>query len=109
MAAENLADDALRTSPPTHLKISIGETFTLLILMGILSYLLTARGLFLGIRSEDSHAHIAKLRSVCKNFVGRPDLDMNVIGLTVFPLLLTGEAAIWFTELPHNSICTWIS
>ena len=28
---------------------------------------------------------------------------MDVIGLRVFPLSLTGEAAMWFTELPYNS------
>ena len=44
---------------------------------------------------------------MCKSFVGRPDLDLDVIGLRVFPLLLMGEAAIWFTELPCNSIFTW--
>ena len=32
---------------------------------------------------------------------------MNVIGLRVFPLSLTGEATIWFTELPYNSIYSW--
>ena len=37
---------------------------------------------------------------MCKSFVGRPDLDLDVIGLRVFPLSLTGEAYIWFTELP---------
>ena len=44
---------------------------------------------------------------MCKSCVGRPDLDLDVIGLRVFPLSLTGEAAIWFTELPYNSILTW--
>ena len=67
----------------------------------------TARGLFSGLPSEDPHAHITKVRPVCKSCVGRPDLDLNVIGLRVFPLSLTGEAAIWFTELPYNSILTW--
>lgn len=43
---------------------------------------------------------------MCKSFVGRPDLDLDVIGLRVFPLSLTGEAAIWFTELLYNSIFT---
>ena len=33
-------------------------------------------------------------------------MDLDVIGLRVFPLSLTGEAAIWFTELPYNSIFT---
>ena len=42
---------------------------------------LTAKGLFAGLPSEDPHAHIAKLRSMCKSFVGRPNLHMNVIGL----------------------------
>ena len=34
-------------------------------------------------------------------------MDLDVIGLRVFPLSQTGEAAIWFTELPYNSIFTW--
>jgi len=34
-------------------------------------------------------------------------LDLDVIGLRVFPLSVTGEAAIWFTDLPYNSIFTW--
>ena len=72
-----------------------------------LMQMLTTRGLFSGLLFEDPHAHIAKLRSVCKSCVGRPDLDMDVIGLRVFPLSLMGEAAIWFTEFPYNSIYTW--
>ena len=72
-----------------------------------LMQMLTARGLFSGLPSEDPHAHIAKVRAVCKSCVGRPDLDLDEIGLRVFPLSLTGEAAIWFTELPYNSIFTW--
>ena len=72
-----------------------------------LMQMLIARGLFLGLPSEDPHAHIAKLGSVCKSCVGRPNLDMNVIGFQVFPLSLTGDATIWFTELPYNSIYTW--
>ena len=35
------------------------------------------------------------------------DLDLDVIGLSVFPLSLTGEASIWFSEIPHNSILTF--
>ena len=69
--------------------------------------MLTARDLFSGIPSEDSHAHIAMVREVCKNCVGGHDLDLDVIGRRVFPLSLTGEAAIWFTELLYNSILTW--
>ena len=54
--------------------------------------------------SKDPNVHITKVRSVCKICIGRPDLNMDVIGLRVFPLSLTGEAAIWFIELPYNSI-----
>ena len=72
-----------------------------------LMQMLTARGLFSGLPSEDPHAHIDKVRAVCKSCVGRPDLNLDIIGLRVFPLSLTGEAAIWFTELPYNSIFTW--
>ncbi|XP_049406169.1 uncharacterized protein LOC125869772 [Solanum stenotomum] len=64
-------------------------------------------GLFTSLASEDPHAHVAKLRSVCKSCVGRPDLDMDIIGLRVFPLSLAGDATVWFTELPYNSIYTW--
>ena len=39
--------------------------------------------------------------------VGRPDLDIDVIGLVVFPLLLTEEVVIWFTKFPYDSIYTW--
>ena len=56
---------------------------------------------------EDPYAHIAKLRSVCKSCVGRLDLDMNVIGLRLFPVSQIGDAAIGFSELPYNSIHTW--
>ena len=58
------------------------------------------RGLFSGLPSEDSHAHIAKVRVVCKSCVGSPDLDFDVIGISVFPLSQTGECTIWFTEFP---------
>ena len=44
---------------------------------------------------------------MCKSFVGRPDLDYDVIGIRVFPLSLTEEATIWLTKLPYNSIFTW--
>ena len=44
---------------------------------------------------------------MCKRCVERPDLDLDVIGLRVFSLLLTGETTIWFTEPPYNSIFTW--
>ena len=55
-----------------------------------LMQMLTTRGLFSGLPSEDPHAHIAKVRAVCKSCVGRPDLDLDVKGLRVFPLSLTG-------------------
>ena len=97
---DNIADSdgplVLPLLPPGH-------TF---VVTSSLMQLLTARGLFSGLPSEDPHAHIAKVRAVSKSCVGRPDLDLDVIGLRVFPLSLKGEAAIWFTELLYNSIFT---
>ena len=77
------------------------------VVTGSFMQMLTSRGLFSGLPSEDPHAHISKVREVCKSCVGRPDLYLDVIGLRVFPLSLTGEAAMWFIELPYNSIFTW--
>ena len=51
-----------------------------------LMQMLNARGLFSGLPSEDPHAHIAKVRAVCKRCLGRPDLNLDVIGLRVFHL-----------------------
>ena len=56
-----------------------------------LMQMLTARGFFSGLLSEGPHSHKSKVRVVCKSCVGRPDLDLDVIGLREFPLLLTEE------------------
>ena len=71
-----------------------------------LMQMLTARGLFLGLPYKDPHAHITKIGLVRKSCVGRQDLDMDVIGLRVFPLSLKGEAPIWFNNLSYYSIYT---
>lgn len=39
--------------------------------------------------------------------MGMPDLDTSVIGLWVFPILLTRDAMVWFIDLPYSSIYTW--
>ena len=91
---DNIADSdgpfVLPPLPPGH---SFGVTSSPM-------QILTARGLFSRLPSEDPHAHIAKVRAVCKSCVRRPDLDLDVIGLRAFPLSLMGEGAIWFIELP---------
>ena len=60
-----------------------GHTF---VVYSSLMQILTAKGLFSGLPSEDPHANISKVRVVCKSCVGRPYLDFDVIGLRVFPL-----------------------
>ena len=47
-----------------------GYTF---VVTSSLMQILTTRGLFFGLSSEDPHAHISKVRSVCKSYVGRSD------------------------------------
>ena len=91
---DNITDsDGLLVLPP----LPSGHTF---VVTSSLMQMLTSRGLFSGLPSEDPHAHIAKVRAVCKSCIGRPDLDLDVIRLRVFPLSLTGEATILFTKLP---------
>ena len=91
---DSIADsDGPLVLPP----LPTGHTF---VVTSILTQMLTARALFSGLPYKGPHAHIAKVRAVCKICVGRPDLDLDVIGLRVFPLSLTGEVAMWFTELP---------
>ncbi|XP_069148231.1 uncharacterized protein [Solanum lycopersicum] len=125
VVVENLADEALRMQPPIPRpqyfyrgNINITDSDGPLVLPPLpqahifvitssLMQMFTIRGLFSGLPSEDPHTHIAKLRSVCKSCVGRPHLDMNIIGLRVFPLSVTEEDAIWFTELSYNSTYTW--
>ena len=80
-----------------------GYTF---VVTSILMQMLTTRGLFVVLMSQDPHVHIAKLRVVCKSCVGRSDWDMDVIGLWVFPLSLTIYAAVLFNKLHYNSIYT---
>lgn len=77
-----------------------------LVVTSSLTQLLNARGVFSRLPFEDAHDHIAKLRSVCYSCVGRQDLDMDVIGLKLFPLSLMGEGIIWFTKFSYNLIYT---
>ena len=74
---DNITDsDGPLVLPP----LPTGHTF---VVTSSLMQMLTARGLFSGLSSEDPHAHIAKVRAVCKSCVGSPDLDLDVIGLRV--------------------------
>ena len=34
-------------------------------------------------------------------------MNVDIIRLRVFPLSLTGEAAVWLTNLPYHSIYIW--
>lgn len=69
--------------------------------------MLQHRGLFSGLPSEDPHNHLHHVLFICKSMVGNQNLFMDVAGLQVFPLSLTGEATIWLSKLPYNSISTW--
>lgn len=60
------------------------ETWAHIILKSILTQMLTTRGLFWRLQSEDQHGHMKKPRSVCKICVGKQNIDMNGIGLRVY-------------------------
>ena len=61
---DNIADsDGPLVLPP----LPTGHTF---VVTSSLMRMLTARGLFSGLPSEDPHAHIAKVRAVCKSCLG---------------------------------------
>ena len=49
------------------------------VVTSILMQKLTAKCLFSGLPYEDTQAHISKLLSVCKSYVGMPDLDIDVM------------------------------
>uniref|UniRef100_M1DW17 Integrase core domain containing protein n=1 Tax=Solanum tuberosum TaxID=4113 RepID=M1DW17_SOLTU len=76
--------------------LPLGHT---LVVTSSLMQMLTERGLFFRLALKDLHGYMAKLISVCKSCMGRPELDMDVIGVRVFPLSLTNDAAVWFSEL----------
>lgn len=67
--------------------------------------MLTTRGLFARPPTDDSHAHIDKIHHVWKVCIYGP-VVMDVIGLHVFSLSLTGDTVVWFKYLPYNSIYT---
>ena len=72
---DNIADsDGPLVLPP----LPTGHTF---VVTSSLMQMLTSKGLFSRLPSEDPQTHIAKVRVVCKSFEGRPDLDLDVIGL----------------------------
>lgn len=73
----------------------------------IFKLILIVISLFIRLPTDDPRAHIAKLNYVCKSCIGRQDWVMNVIGVRVFPLSLTGDSSIWINEIPYNSIYTW--
>ncbi len=122
---EKLLRDALRVQNPTKPRLRdnymvdfntaksegpivlpplpLGHTF---VVTRSLMHMPTMRGLFSTSASEDPHGHMTKLKSVCKSCVGRPELDMDIIGLRVLLVSLIGFV-VWFTELLYNSIYTW--
>ena len=112
---ENPGDDVLRRQPPAprpqeFYRVNVNITYSngplllpplpqghTFVVTTRFMHMLTAGGLFTMLQSMYPQDHISKLRSVCKSCVGSRDLDIDIIGLRVFPLSLTGEAATLFT------------
>ena len=99
MVVDNPGEDNLRRQPPSPRpqeyykgKVNINDSNGPLVLPPLpksntfvvtssLTQMLTTRGLFSGLSSEDLHVNITKVRSVCKSCVGRPNFYMDAIGL----------------------------
>lgn len=99
----NIAESNRSLVLPT---LSLGYTF---IVTSILMQIFTMVGSFAGLPVDDQHSHLDRLNFVCISCIGRPDWDINVIRPRVFPMSLTGDATLWFNNIPYNLICSWIS
>ena len=76
--------------------------------------MLTTRSLISGMALEDPYPHMDKLRSVCNSCMGRPYMNMDVIGLRVLFLYLTvmlrcGFQSSHITTFTHGINCTMYS
>ena len=61
---------------------------------------------FDGDRKWDPYDHVERFEKVCRIFRYGADQLENV-KLELFPMSLTGEAALWFKELDENTLTTW--
>ena len=77
-----------------------GHTF---VVTSSLMEMLTNRGLLSGLLSEDPHAHIAKVKAMCREgwFWFGCNRAKGISSLT------DGRGFFWFNKLPYNSIFTW--
>ncbi|XP_059310579.1 uncharacterized protein LOC132061921 [Lycium ferocissimum] len=70
-------------------------------------HLLNTKGLFGGLPTDDPNRHLKNFLGVCTTNV-HPNVSVETVRLRLFPFSLTGEATVWFDDLPAGSITTWV-
>lgn len=73
--------------PPVHMFVITSN----------LMQMLTSRGMFVDLPSEDQYAYINKVTRVSKSSVGTLDLNIYAIGLCVLPSSLNCDATMWLS------------
>lgn len=64
--------------------------------------------LFVPQLSEDPYEHIQNIAHVCMSIMGRQHPSMDIVGLQVFPITLTGNAIMWYFKLSQDVITSWV-
>lgn len=77
---------------------SLSDDTNFVISSGLL-YMLQNEKLFTGFPLEDTHNHLHNVIFVYKSIMENQNLSMDIVGLYVFSLSLTGKVIVWLSEL----------
>lgn len=57
---------------------------------------------------EDPYDHLQNFAHMCRDVIGTQHPSMDVVGLQIFLITLTGNVAIWYSEHPQDVITSWV-